>query len=148
MNLFVECLAPWSVIINQFTAHSCTEIYTSGLPTESTNLIEYLPFFLKTCVLEFPIYYLILYQIKKWNQLLFISVLLNLATHPFIFLGLPVIFAQFNGNYFQYLITAEVFAPIVEMLMLFYLFKIKWRLAFFSALLANLVSWTIGIYWI
>ena len=148
MNPIYECLAPWSVIINQFVTHSCAEIYTSPLPTEFINLAEYLPFFFKTCLLEFPIYYLVLHQFKKWHQLLLISILLNLATHPFIFLGLPVIFAQFNRNYFQYLITAEIFAPVIEMLLLFYLFKIKWRSAFFSALLANIVSWTIGIYWI
>ncbi|MBC7464537.1 MAG: hypothetical protein H7256_00970 [Bdellovibrio sp.] len=145
MSLIQQCLTPWALVINQFAEHSCGEIYTSGLPTDTLTLTQYLPFFLKTYAFELPFYYFFLRKIFSTTKILRINLVINLATHPFIFIMLPLILVRFEFNYFQYLVVAEIFAPLVEALILNQLFKVRWQTAVVASLVANLISWTVGV---
>jgi len=142
-----DCLTPWAVVINQFAQHSCGDIYASPLANDSFSFFEYLPFFLKTMLLEFPIYYFFLRKAYRLDKILLINFLINLATHQIIFLAMPSVFIKLDFNYYQYLMIAEIFAPTVEALLLRFAYKLNWKTAILASVLANLFSWTVGIYW-
>ncbi len=147
MDLFQQCATPWALLINFFSNHTCQEIYESGLPTDMYSFGAYLPFFLKTILLEFPIYFLFLRKAQSLPRLLLITLILNLATHPILFMVMPIVFSKFNLNYRQYLCIAEIFAPVIEGLLLKYYYQQSTRTSFWAALLANLFSWSVGIFW-
>lgn len=145
----IECLTPWYLILNFFAENNCAEIYNSGLPTDPITLSEYLPYFLKTFILEFPIYALILKSQQDLAKTLAANTILNVATHPFIFILLPLLLNRIeNINYLHYLVVAEIFAPTVEILLLKLIFKIKPAHALIAGLAANLFSWSVGVYWL
>lgn len=81
-------------------------------------------------------------------KILQINFVLNLATHPVVFILIPIILTQFEANYLNYLVVAEIFAPLTEALILVYFYKIKFNRAFFAAIAANLFSWSVGVYWV
>ena len=144
-----ECLTPWFLVYNLFADNACAEIYTSGLPTDPISLAEYLPYFLKTFILELPIYAIILKSQQSFVKTLTANTLLNLVTHPFIFILLPMLLVKSDSiNYLNYLTIAEIFAPTVEALILFKVFKLPLKKAIVSAVLANLFSWSVGVYWL
>ncbi len=148
MNTMVECLTPVSLILNAYQANpGCTEIYQSAVTTDAGGLAEYLPVFLMTCLLEFPIYFLFLFRQSSFIRLVLIGFLLNLATHPIVYLGMPILFSKWELNYLQYLLIAEFFAPFVEAILLRKVFHTSWRMAIWAATVANLFSWTVGVYW-
>ena len=136
----LECLTPWKLVLNLFTPHECSEIYQLTTLAEPFTLMQYLPFFLKTLLLELPIYYLFFRTLKSIPKILQINFLVNLATHPIVFFIIPMILMKLNGNYLNYLVTAEVFAPLVETLILVYYFKFSLRSAIATAICANLFS--------
>jgi hypothetical protein len=145
----VECLTPWYLLNNLFADNACSEIYSSGLPSDPMTMLEYLPYFLKTFILELPLYALILKSQQSFVKNLTANTLLNLATHPVIFILFPMVLPRLGDfNYLNYLVAAEIFAPIVEALLLIKVFKIKLGWAFVSAIAANLFSWSVGVYWI
>ncbi len=148
MNIMVECLTPANLIINAFNSNpNCLEIYQSAITSDAGGFSEYLSVFFFTCLLEFPVYFVFLIRESKIIRLVLITFLLNIATHPLIYLGMPLIFSKWNITYLQYLIIAEVFAPVVEAILLRKIFHTSWRTAIYSAAFANLFSWTIGVYW-
>lgn len=146
----IECLTPWGLILNLFFNQSaqCSEIYFSTPPNDSISFIEYAPYFLKTILLEFPLYYLFLKNIRSLKEILLMGLILNLATHPIIFLVMPPLLNTLQFSYLNYLIIAETFAPVVEALILSLFYKLSWRRSLLAALTANIVSWTIGVYWV
>ena len=144
----IECLTPWYLIFNAFAAHNCGDIYSSLPPSDFVSFSEYYPYFLKTFILELPIYYVLLRRLKSGLKVLEINLLVNLATHPFIFLLLPVLLSKTEATYLDYLLTAEVFAPAVEALLLAKAYKIPPWLSVLAAVAANLFSWSIGVYWL
>ena len=121
----LECITPWNLIWNFFNAHQCNEIYELTTLTEPFSFLEYLPFFLKTFVLELPIYFLFLRTLKNVPVILKMNTVLNLATHPVVFFIIPLILTQLNATYLHYLVVAEIFAPLVEALVLFKVYKIS-----------------------
>lgn len=141
----LDCITPWNVVLNLFQAHECTAIYQSPVTSDPVSFLEYLPYFLKTCALELPIYWLFLKGKKGFLQILMINILLNLSTHPIVFFIIPLLLK--GGTYFQYLSVAEFFAPLVEFLILWRGFKVDGRVALLAAVAANLFSWGLGIYW-
>lgn len=148
MNLLQECLTPWALVINQVANHpDCSQIYASGIPDDSISFLQYLLVFFKTYTFELPLYYVFLR--KSWNmpKILLVNLVINLATHPIIYLLMPIIFLRFDMNYLQYLVIAEIFAPAVEAILLSRVFKISWKTAVAAALVANLFSWTAGVIW-
>lgn len=144
----IDCITPWYLIWNLFNAHQCSEIYGLTTLTEPFSFVEYLPFFLKTLVLELPIYFLFLRRLKSIPTILKLNTLANLATHPIVFFIIPIALMQLNGTYLNYLVTAEIFAPLVETLILYKVFKLSPSRSFAAALCANLFSWSVGIYWL
>lgn len=145
----VECLTPWYLVYNLFAENACAEIYNSGLPSDPIAFAEYLPYFLKTFILELPIYALILKSQQKFAKTCVANTLLNLATHPIIFILFPMILPRLGEfNYLNYLVAAEIFAPLVESILLAKVFKLKIGWAVVSAVAANLFSWSVGVYWI
>ncbi|MEQ1721843.1 MAG: hypothetical protein ABL930_01615 [Pseudobdellovibrio sp.] len=144
----IECLTPWNIIWNFFNAHQCSDIYNSTSLADPVTFLEYLPYFLKTFILELPVYLFFLRHHKKLNEILQINSILNFATHPIVFFLIPLILLQFNATYLHYLVIAEVFAPLVEALLLIYAYKVGYGRAFLAGIAANLFSWSLGIYWV
>jgi hypothetical protein len=148
MNLLQDCLTPWSVLANLASGHhACVELYQSSIPTDASSFTEYLRVYLMTFILEWPWYFLFLRFYQSGLRILITNFVLNIATHPIVYLVLPQIFSRFDQTYIRYLIIAEIFAPTVEALILRYTFKIPWKTAIVSSLFANLFSWTVGVYW-
>lgn len=144
----IECVTPWYLIWNFFNPHQCSEIYTLTSLADPITFILYLPYFLKTFLLELIIYWLFLRNQKSLTEILQIDFILNLATHPVVFFLMPIIVMGLNGNYLNYLVAAEVFAPLTEAIILVYFYKLSWPRALQAAITANLFSWSVGIYWI
>ena len=143
----IDCLTPWMLILNLFQSHQCAEIYNSSLPTDPVSLQIYLPYLFKTFILEFPVYYLFLRKDFKLPKIIFLNFILNIATHPMVFFGWPSLLSLFDANYLTYLVIAEIFAPTVEAAILVAVFKMNLRQAVIAGLSANLLSWSIGVYW-
>jgi hypothetical protein len=144
----IDCLTPWNLIWNFFNAHQCGDIYTITSLAEPVTFVEYLPYFFKTFILELPVYLLFLRHQKKLSEILQINFILNFATHPVVFFLIPLIIMQYNATYLHYLVIAEVFAPLVEAIILAYFYRISCKRAFLAAIAANLFSWSLGIYWV
>ncbi len=145
----MDCLAPWDVLHHLISNQpQCAEIYLASPPSDSIGLVEYLPFFLKTLLLELPLYYLLLKNVKSFKQILLINLVVNIATHPIIFIAMPPLLNAFGFSYLNYLIIAEIFAPAVEAILLHKTYKVSASRAWVAAIVANLVSWAIGVYWI
>lgn len=149
MSFIQECLTPLNIVVHYIHAvnPNCTEIYNSPLPVVSFDLKEYIKVFSMTYLLELPIYWIFLKGYFNINRLFLVNFILNIATHPIVYLAMPVYFLKWNLNYIQYLGIAEVFAPAIEALLLKNLFLMRTRHAIWAAVIANLFSWTIGIYW-
>ncbi len=148
MELFQQCVTPWGLLIHLFSANACESVYQAGLPNDPMSLVEYLPYFLKTCVLELPFYYFFLTRTQSFSRIVIINFILNLLTHPIVFLVMPILFEHLGLNYLQYLLLAETFAPLTEAIVLHYVFKVEAPTAIRAALVANLLSWGIGVFWI
>lgn len=144
----IDCITPWNLIWNLFNPHQCSEIYELTTLTEPFSIFEYLPYFLKTFALELPIYYLFLRNLKNIPTILKINSIVNLATHPIVFYIIPLILMQLNSTYLHYLITAEIFAPLTEALILYRFYRLSPGRALIAAICANLFSWSLGVYWI
>jgi hypothetical protein len=143
-----ECLSIWGLVQNLYSQqNSCDSLYETVLSITHYSFTEYIPFYLKTFFLELPIYYFFLRHFKPASKIILLTAVINLATHPFIFLVLPNLFSKYSLTYLPYLLTAETFAPLVEAGLLIY-FKVSWRTAMMASISANLVSWTIGLYWL
>lgn len=107
---------------------------------------QYLLAFLMTNLLEMPIYYLFWKKLNwSWKRQLTLLLGLNLATHPFVVLGVTYWGAVQAWRYAGTLAFAEGFALVVEALILTWVSKSVAR-AFFAALSANIFSWWIGAY--
>lgn len=146
MSLVQQCLTPWSVVINQFSSGDCTPLYAAYLPNDSITVAAYLFVFLKTYLLELGFYFFFLRPLFSFKKVLCINLVINLATHPIIFLVMPYFFSKYDLNYLQYLIIAETFAPTIEALILIFYFKVNWKTAAAAAVLANIFSWSAGVY--
>jgi hypothetical protein len=110
-----------------------------------SGLYEYSLLFVLTYLFEAPIYWLFFRRISaKWYRFLYASLILNLATHPFVALMQPLMTSGLGLDYTQYEIIAETIAPSVETLVLWLFFGFSFRRAFFAAVVANLFSWLAG----
>lgn len=149
MSLYTDCVTPLSLITNLLhTNPECLSIYHAALPTDGASVFKYSQVFGMTYVLELPIYFLFLHHRYQPSKILLINFILNIATHPIVYLGMPAFFVKWDMDYLPYLLIAEFFAPATEALLLKKLFHSSWRLALWAAILANLFSWTVGAYWI
>ncbi len=110
-----------------------------------TPFLSYLEVFALTCLLEAPIYWFA-FRNEKWSALKKLGVLfaLNLATHPFIYFVVPQIIMLLNGKVFQSVLVSEIFAPVMEGILLYWLRKDFFWGSLGFAIATNLVSWWIG----
>lgn len=103
------------------------------------------PFF-ATVLLEAPVYFFFTRTLKmsiyKKLGCLFV---LNVATHPMVYFIIPYFVYLMNGNYGQTVILGELFAPIIESLLLYRWTQFSFWKCSIIAILANLFSWWIGV---
>ncbi len=142
------CTTPLGLILFQFgaleTTTNCAEVFQTPVTPTPFDLVEYLKYFLWTLGLELPLYYFMLSNLAKLKRLQ-LSLLVNIATHPIIFFVFPLILSHWNLTYRDYLLSAEIFAPLVEGFIIWKLFKSNPGRAFSAALSANLISWWLGV---
>ena len=115
-----SCLMPWSILINFFRMHQCSAYYLAPAFDGHITFAQYLPYFIKTFFIELPVYYIFLKEFKKIKDLLFINLILNLATHPIVFFVISAICFKYDISYLYYLLSAEIYAPLIEILILKY----------------------------
>ncbi len=108
----------------------------------SSNI--YIYFLALTLLFETPIYYFLLKREFPALKILRISLVVNLLTHPLVFLVFPQIADHYGITYGWYVLYAESFAFIVECLALCIVFKTPVFKSIQSSLAANLFSWLIG----
>lgn len=142
-----QCVTP-PLIWQFFSGDSGISLACQSLlmfPTEATRMgvWTYLGVFVLTCVLETPFYFYGLTGLPARRRGLAIFAL-NLATHPLVTWGWPFLFAKLGRSYGELVLASEIFAPLVEMLILHFAFHQSWRRSALVAIAANLFSWWVG----
>lgn len=92
-------------------------------------------------LLEAPFYFSLAKR-QFWKQL----IICNLATHPFIYWILPWLGVQYEWSFAEVLLSAEIFAPLIEVALAVFVFKQRALLAVPLIILGNLCSWWVGVY--
>lgn len=124
-------------------AWQCAETLLEPIAVDPVGPFEYLKFFAMTLALELPMYHRLL-PLMSFKRKAAAALVVNVATHPLIFFVFPLLLKSLGGTYFQYLVAAEVFAPVAEALVLWKAFGVGFKRAGTAALIANLFSWGIG----
>lgn len=101
---------------------------------------HYLYTFAQTNFLELPFYYLVLRRRVDFRTCLLVVTFGNLLTHPLVFFG----FLGSSRSYFASTLSAEVFAPVVEAIVIALATRASWKQAFGASLLSNFISWQIA----
>lgn len=145
------CNLPHSLLLYLFSTKNVPPECLRYLTTSSLDGVygvsatTYVLFFLLTVALEAPIYWYFLRDritpASRWVAALFC---INLCTHPLAILGFPQFFALAGDTKLTALVATEVFAPVVEGLVLWKLLNIPPRVAFVASVAANLFSWEMG----
>jgi hypothetical protein len=109
------------------------------------SLSLYFYIFFMTCALEAP-FYISYLMFRKLGLLRSTQILIlcNLATHPLVTFGFPWLAQSFNWNTAQSSLAKEIFAPLVESLLIRRLGKLGWTESFALGVAANLFSWWVG----
>jgi hypothetical protein len=136
------CYYPWNLF-----SYECELVLGHQLFQNQSSFLFYLGIFLMTCFLESIFYFLV----GKWRKLTIPKIIeqiliLNLATHPVVFFVFPYFVEGAGSDVFTYIWTAELFAFVIEALILKYRYRYSWALAILTSGLANLFSWTVGIW--
>lgn len=138
MNPF--CYTPGALVgFTLFGQVQCYDIFMTTVGVPQVSALLYLKVFILTCLLEFPFYFVCL-----GRRAFIATLILNLATHPMVSFGIPYLMR--GEDYYLCLWVGEVFAPALEGFLLGYVWKVKWTRAVSIAILANLVSWWVGVY--
>jgi hypothetical protein len=117
-------------------------------PGVAPNFVTYLELFATTCALEAVIYwpaFAWLQPASKWSTRTKAILGVNLATHPAVVFLLPLLAARLEISYACYLASAEIFATVIEALLLRWVFRFSMQTAFIVSIVANLFSWWIGL---
>lgn len=143
----VFCHTPiglWQYFVDQ-SYGPCDFFLERAQQQQSAPLTLYLAVFALTILLELPFYYAMLRDRPILKRLQWIF-LINLATHPLVGYGFPYLFKQLNSTVGACLLASEIFAPVVEALLLFAGAKMPLVRAFAISLAANIFSWWVGVY--
>lgn len=144
------CVAPWNLIyhliVGYADGHVCAGQLEEPMWSGAVPLLFYLKYFFATVALEASFYFLFIKGIS-WRHKIIAVFVLNFATHPVIFFVFPEMAARLEWSYAHYLTAAELFAPMVEALLLRYFFQQGTRRAILTGFGANLLSWSIGALW-
>jgi hypothetical protein len=131
-SLSPECL--WALLV--------------GPRPRSTTLGEYALVYFFTCLIEFPFYWLGLRNRCGLVKIAWVTLVLNLATHPLIYFLFPLLVFRLHGGSYQSLLASEVFAPVVEAMLLYGITRLNVITVVASSVVANLCSWWIGAYFV
>lgn len=146
-----HCFYIWN-IIREFYFSETSSLYCSAelqsfVQETDVTIPVYLKYFLITCCVEAMIYLPVGRSRDKGTQFLIQQILiLNLVTHPFIFFALPKVFHSQGSSILVYVACAETFAFVIEALILRIKYNYPWLLATSTALIANVLSWTFGLW--
>lgn len=147
VNMNDLCHIPWNMIYNWVIgfpkSHECTALLGQPMWGPDVTVLLYAKYFFATVAFEFPIYFLLLRNMSHIKKLASI-VLVNIATHPFIFLVLPKLMVNTQMSYSAYALIAETFAPLTEGLILSVWLRQGFVRGLAIAIAANLFSWTVG----
>jgi hypothetical protein len=137
-----SCYYAWNLL-----SYECGLVLGTEVGRNRTTVFFYLGFFLLTCLLE-SIFYFRAGQKKKLTPSKIIEqiLVLNLATHPLVFFIFPMVLEKAGSTVFTYIWTAELFAFAVESILLVRRYHYSWTMAIMTSCLANLFSWSIGIW--
>lgn len=138
-----DCQSPLSLFVYLFS-DSCINEYAQPPQIGEFDFLFYLVAFIFNLMCETPFYLFILRKYASLARICLASLSVNLATHPFVFLALPRMFAHYEVSYAHYALFAETLVPIVEFWMIWKVFKFPFRQALIASLSANLFSWLIG----
>lgn len=147
----LDCYTPFTILLAWVHSDSVRTQCLAALENESVRydgtFSKYLSIFALTCLIEFPFYWMAGKRAgRKIKDILAQTIILNLATHPLVLWVFPLWGEIYGLNMLQTTTFSELFALIVEALLMFYLFRFSWRIAFTTSLLANLASWWLGAY--
>lgn len=133
----VGCFSPLSLALSYLHPDSVSMICASFLsvPTSPSGIAlpYYLFLFALTFLLELPFY-----------RSVRTTLILNLATHPAVIWLFPYLFEGQERR--TMVLWAELFAILLEFVLLFKLFRYPWKRALGLTLVANLFSWWAGQY--
>jgi hypothetical protein len=137
-----------------FTA---TSVLSFDMPAETritqshpSELLRFLPFgYICTIIIETPVLLAGLSHQISLKQRLFAGIWLTACTYPIVVLVLPMLFEGRARN--EYLMVAEVFAPVAECALFFLAFRARvqmpvsaWVRNFLVIVCANLLSFFAG----
>lgn len=157
MNEFSpECYSPLGVFRELLLTSSLKSPCSIALSTPLTelsdvSLTQYLSILMLTIALEGYFFFLAFSLNKTPLKKLLLQgtssvVLCNGISHPFVYFIFPAIGVTSSLSYLQVLISAEIFAPLIEALVLMKIWKIPGRIVWPCLITANLISWWVGIY--
>lgn len=109
------------------------------------SVLEYAKILAATLALEFPLYWLF-FRSMGWKKVVALTFVVNLASHPLVTFAWPLLIQKMGWSFGHFILAAELFAPIVETLIIRYGWKISWKRSILAAFVANLLSWTMGSY--
>jgi len=142
------CESPLQLVQYFLRSESLTETCRLSLATPSepthTSLIFYLEFLALTLILEAAFYFVALRKeplLTKLNA----TVLANVATHPAVCFAFPWVTSLLALSRAIDLAGAEIFAPLVESLILVFVWNVPKVRAFTYMVAANLFSWWFGL---
>jgi len=145
-----DCVSPLSLWLSFTSSPSlrlACQVILEGT-TEATHMPfqQYLVFFMLTCLMEGPIYWWATPHILSPLRRIFVIFWVNIATHPVVTWVFPLLFSRLHRPNRETILTSELFAPVIEALMLKFQFKLPWHRALLASGVANLLSWWGGAY--
>ncbi len=123
----------------------CTDILQRFAFAGHYSLATYLVYFAVTYALELPAYWFFLRNDFSFLKIARLTLVVNILTHPIVFWIFPRIALMQQWNTLTYLLAAEFFAFAVEAAALVWLYNVKAPQAIAGALIANIVSWQLGL---
>jgi len=146
----VVCLSPpviFEFLLGPSVDFQCKILLASGDSFVALSLMQYLPVFLWTCILEAP-FYLICLRLKKtsWQRSFAILFFANLATHPLVTFAFPLLAEKWQLPMVYSALLKETFAPVVETLVIKKFSRLSWLGSIALSFAANLFSWWVGAY--
>ena len=150
------CYSPLNILLELIGHTQEPSLCSSLLHTPMSELtpitlIEYLKTLGLTLFLEFFFFlipfifhgYTLREILKKGFQSAFLC---NILSHPIIYFIFPALAVTCEMTYIDMLIRAEIFAPLLEAIVFFRIWKLNQPLSLASIVAANLTSWGVGIY--
>jgi hypothetical protein len=136
------CYYPWNLF-----SYECGLVLGTAVGRNHSSFLFYLGVFLLTCSLESIFYFIAAKKQKLTHSKTIEQILvLNLATHPIVFFIFPLLLEKAGSDILTYIWTAELFAFAIEALLLKFRYRYSWTMAILTSGLANLFSWSVGIW--